>query len=52
MLDSSFFSEKIIRRYQHYMRKRCGVFVSEEEAKIELASLIDFYSLFKTNTNK
>jgi hypothetical protein len=52
MSDLSFFSEKIIRRYQHHMQKRCDVFVGEEEAQIELARLIDLYSLFKPNINK
>jgi hypothetical protein len=51
MLSLSF-SQKIIKRYQNYMKTTHGVFVDEEQAELELLSLTDLYALFKPKSEE
>jgi hypothetical protein len=40
------FSHALVSRYQRYMEKRCGVYITCEQAQIQLASLAQLYISF------
>ena len=40
------FSNTLVERYQRYMKNRCGVCISYEQAQLHLASLAQLYTSF------
>jgi hypothetical protein len=40
------FSEALVKDYQRYMQKRCGINIPNEQAQLHLASLARLYIAF------